>query len=304
MMQGAESNHESGEYFLGKHSPVGPTTDLGTAKRDLSEHGYCIVKNVMSEPLMNALRARLDEQAQGEIAAEMATRDGGPSLPNQRVWMLLNKGQVFRDLMVHPVIDQLLGHVLGPGFLLSSLTANIAHRGGEPMALHTDQNYVGFWTPKAVVANIAWMLDDFSDENGGTRLVPGSHLRPVLDAEPGQTRPPRHEDTIAAEGPAGSILCFDGRLWHGTGANRTDQPRRALLSYHCRPFIRQQENFMLGLDQDLWSTSSEALLDRIGFKVWGGLGRVESPVPTTRLEQDTGSIGPRAANGQRLPAST
>ena len=280
-----------------------PTTDLNRARQDLDERGYCVMPGVLSRAEIAVLKARLAEQAAGERARGVAFHDGGPSRPNQRVWMLVNKGRVFRDLMLHPIIEALMGHLLGPDFLLSSFTANIAHPGGEPMVLHTDQGYVGFWTPKPVVANIAWMLDDFSDANGGTRLVPASHLDQTASPRSSALAPdepanmPTFEDTIAAEGAAGSILCFDGRVWHGTGANRTREPRHALLSYHCRPFVRQQENFTLGLDPALRAAERPALLNRLGFATWAGLGRVEAPRPATPLFITPGAVGPLAADG-------
>ncbi|HVN01003.1 MAG TPA: phytanoyl-CoA dioxygenase family protein [Caulobacteraceae bacterium] len=280
--------------------------DVETARSNLDAQGYCIIPNVLSRAEIEALRSRLVEQAEGERVRGVAFHDGGPGRPNQRVWMLMNKGRVFRDLMLHPVIDALMGHLLGPDFLVSSFTANIAHPGGEPMVLHTDQGYVGFWTPKPVVANIAWMLDDFTDENGGTRLVPASHLNEAATPRSSAYAPtelanaPTLADTIAAEGPAGSILCFDGRVWHGTGANRSDKPRHALLSYHCRPFIRQQENFVLGLDPGLRASERPALLNRLGFATWAGLGRVESPRPATPLFVTPGAVGPLAADGTPL----
>jgi ectoine hydroxylase-related dioxygenase (phytanoyl-CoA dioxygenase family) len=284
--------------------------DLETARRDLDARGYCIIPNLLSSDVVESLRSRLIEQAEGERARGVAFHDGGASRPNQRLWMLVNKGRVFRDLMLHPIVEALMGHLLGPDFLLSSFTANIAHPGGEPMVLHTDQGYVGFWTPRPVVANIAWMLDDFTDENGGTRLVPESHLNAAATPRSSSYAPsepanmPTLDDTIAAEGRAGSILCFDGRVWHGTGANRTDRPRHALLSYHCRPFIRQQENFTLGLDPDLRATERPALLNRLGFATWAGLGRVESPRPATPLFISPGAVGPLAADGTPLPQET
>jgi ectoine hydroxylase-related dioxygenase (phytanoyl-CoA dioxygenase family) len=244
---------------------IASSPDFDEFRRQLDETGYCVVPNVLSAAEVATLKARLVEQAEGERARGVSFHDGGAQRPNQRLWMLLNKGRVFRDLMLHPVIETLMGHLLGPDFLLSSFTANIAHPGGEPMVLHTDQGYVGFWTPKPVVANIAWMLDDFTEANGGTRLVPASHLNAAATPRSSAYAPeepanmPTLEDTIGAEGPAGSILCFDGRIWHGTGANRTDRPRHALLSYHCRPFIRQQENFVLGLDPAIRDAERPAL---------------------------------------------
>jgi ectoine hydroxylase-related dioxygenase (phytanoyl-CoA dioxygenase family) len=282
---------------------TGAADGLDAARADLDSKGYCVVENVLSPGEVAAVRQRLVEQAAGERKTGVAFHDGGADKPNQRVWMLLNKGKVFRDLMLHPIIDALIGHLLGADFLVSSFTANIAHAGGEPMVLHTDQGYVGFRTPVPVVANIAWMLDDFSDANGGTRLVPKSHLdqsatpRSSSFVPSGVTRFPKPEDTIAAEGKAGSILCFDGRLWHGTGANRTSAPRHALLSYHCRPFIRQQENMTLGILPEIVKNERPELLKRLGFVTWAGLGRVENPRPAVPLHVSPGAISALDANG-------
>jgi ectoine hydroxylase-related dioxygenase (phytanoyl-CoA dioxygenase family) len=276
---------------------------LDQAKQEIDSQGYCIVENVLSRSEVSALKTRLEEQAEGERARGVDFHDGGPSRPNQRIWMLLNKGRVFRDLVLHPIVDALMGHLLGADYLLSSLTANIASPGGEPMVLHTDQGYVGFWTPKPVVANIAWMLDDFTEANGGTRLVPKSHLDRNATPRSSSFVPdqpanmPKPEDTIGAEGRAGSILCFDGRVWHGTGANKTDRPRRALLSYHCRPFVRQQENFVLGLLPTIRDSERPALLNRLGFAVWAGLGRVENPRPSVPLFIESGAVGALAKDG-------
>jgi ectoine hydroxylase-related dioxygenase (phytanoyl-CoA dioxygenase family) len=150
------------------------------------------------------------------------------------------------------------------------------------------------------------MLDDFSDANGGTRLVPKSHLdqkaspRSSSYAPPELAHQPKPADTIAAEGPAGSILCFDGRVWHGTGANKIDRLRHALLSYHCRPFIRQQENFVLGLLPEIRKTERPALLNRLGFATWAGLGRIESPRPSVPLFVSASPVGPLAKDGTPL----
>jgi ectoine hydroxylase-related dioxygenase (phytanoyl-CoA dioxygenase family) len=282
------------------------TSPLDGARAQLDAEGYCIVPNVLSAAEVAALKSRLVEQAAGERAAGVAFHDGGAGKPNQRVWMLVNKGRIFRDLMLHPIVGELIGHLLGPDFLLSSLTANIAGPGGEPMVLHTDQGYVGFWTPLPVVANIAWMLDDFSDANGGTRLVPRSHLNrsatprssSFVPAKPANM--PKPEETIAAEGKAGSILCFDGRVWHGTGANRTDVPRHALLSYHCRPFVRSQENFSLGLLPEIRESERDAFLNRLGFATWAGLGRTENPRPAVPLHKRLDIVGALGADGKAL----
>jgi ectoine hydroxylase-related dioxygenase (phytanoyl-CoA dioxygenase family) len=182
------------------------TTDRAQAFADLDTYGYCIVADALAPAQVAALRRRVIDQGLGEDARGVAFHD---SKANQRIWMMVNKGRMFRDLVIHPLVLEMMPHLLGEDFILSSLTANIARPGGETMYLHADQGYIGFWTPRPVVANVLWMLDDFWDENGSTRLIPGSHLR---GREPEDTQ----DRTIAAVGKAGSALVFDGRLIHGT----------------------------------------------------------------------------------------
>jgi ectoine hydroxylase-related dioxygenase (phytanoyl-CoA dioxygenase family) len=266
-----------------------PTEDRTQALADLAEHGYCIVANALSRSQLAELRERLMEQAAGEDAGGRGFHDGGGV--NQRLWLLVNKGKVFRDLVLHGLVSEFMGHLLGPDYLLSSLSANIARPGSVPMGLHTDQGYVGFWTPVPVVANIAWMLDEFTAENGGTRLVPGSHKQPFRAYDP--------SETIGAAGPPGGALIFDGRVAHGTGENHSaGSMRHALLSYFCRPFVRQQENFFVGLDPEIRETERPEFLARVGYRIWAGLGRLEAPgAPGLVHQQQDWLIGPLGRDG-------
>ena len=125
----------------------------------------------------------------------------------------------------------------------------------------------------AFVCNTMWMLDDFREDNGATIVVPGSHLfgrqpDPELDAD---------ANWISAEAPAGSAVIFEGRTWHSTGANRSDQPRLGLTTNFCAPQFRQQENLQLGTDPRILASASEELLALLGFKPWYGYGSIDSP---------------------------
>lgn len=254
------------------------TGDLELARRDLDALGCCAVPGVLGRQDLADVRRRVVEQAAAEAEAGLAYFDSGGA--NQRVWNLMNKGDIFHQLVVHPVALALVGSLLGDRFLVSSLTANIAGPGGEAQPLHQDQGYVPPPHPGALVANVAWCLDDVHDANGGTRFVPTSHRWKAGPA-------PDPAMTVAAECPAGGVVVFDGRIFHGTGANRTGSPRHVVLAYYCRPFIRQQENVFLSLAPEVEARLSEPVRRLLGFEVWGGLGVVEGP----RGVDATGLVG-------------
>ena len=136
-------------------------------------------------------------------------------------------------------------HLLGQGCLVSSLSAITIHPGEIAQPIHADDQVIPIPKPHtAVTANSMWAITDFTEANGATRIIPGSHL---ADHSPvyGQ-----HYDSVCAEMPRGSILVWDGGLWHGGGANVTDQRRRGIAMNYCAGFIRQQENQQLGIPLD------------------------------------------------------
>ena len=278
-----------------------PTTDLTIAKAHMDEFGYCILANAISPEEATALRTRLLEQAEAEAQRGITTLMEDKK---QLVFFLINKGQGFRDLLFHPGLRELVGHVLGSVYLLSSYVGHSAHPGGTKV-FHTDQ----WWMPPptngreetlikpgsitrethrghhaggkatmnlpamapACVCNAMWMIDDFREDNGATIVVPGSHLfgrqpDPELDAE---------ANWIPAEAPAGSVMIFEGRTWHSTGANRSDQARIGLTTNFCAPQFRQQENLQLGTSPEVLEEASEELLALIGFKAWYGYGSLK-----------------------------
>ena len=215
---------------------------------------------------------------------------------NQRVWMLPNKGKVFLEILEpHNYVD-CVKQVVGSEYLISSFGANIAKPGGVAMDLHTDQ----WWLPDPVrrdedflpsgsinrkkfnievnknisnnnelisrpaVSNVLIMLNGMTKENGGTLIVPGSHL---FGRHPDKNID-KNIKTISAEGPPGCAIITDGRVWHGTGANISKEERLAILITFCGPQFRPQENFTLGIKKDVFSNLNDYQKELLGFKVW------------------------------------
>jgi len=161
--------------------------------------------------------------------------------------------------------------MLGNSFLISNFSANITEPGNEPMQLHADQGYVvPPWPEIPLACNVAWLLDDFTEDNGGTCYVPGSHRHGH------GPDPERSYDTIPIQAPAGSMLIMDGRLWHRTGANRTESDKRAaLFGYYALRWIRPQMSW----NTTLWPTTVARLepefLDLLGYYT----GNTEYQIP-------------------------
>lgn len=270
------------------------TTDLEQASRDLAHHGLALLGDALSPQELEAARRRLDAQARAERNEGIAflergdvsngRYETGQDLPNQRVWSLINKGQIFRDIAVKQdllaIVERAFARSYGYpddvleqfGFdqvLISSLGANIARKGGVPMPLHADQGFAPGTTSYPLLVNVLWMLSDFREDNGATRVAPGSH---AVDQSGFYENPPT---TVPVQARAGTAMIFDGRLWHGTGQNVTNEPRYALFTTFCRPFVRQIENYALSLTSSAYEACSDQLLALLGFRTWSVLGSVE-----------------------------
>jgi len=242
--------------------------DVSDIRRKLDDDGYCLVPDALGAEELATVRAALDRVLDEDDAAGAALRYG-PDGANQRVWALLNRGEEFVRLATHPLGLAIVRSGLGPDIQLSNLSANVTGPGGdrEIGRLHTDQGFLPEPWEYQLATNVAFFLDDFTEENGATLVVPGSHL---------DTAVPDHGLAPSAPmrltGKAGTMAVWDGRLHHATGLNRTaDQRRRGIFSTYIRPFLRTQENWCRSLDPALLDKHPE-LSALCGFEEWQTLG--------------------------------
>lgn len=257
-------------------NPVIPTSDPQQALADLDAHGAAILCDVLTPAAVAEVRAKLLAGATRSEADGVPTRGYvfDPDTRNQRVFHLFNLDPVFVDLIRHPQALQFVQHNLGPDFLISNFSANITAPGSQKMVLHADQGYVPApWPANPLACNVAWLLDDFTEENGGTRFIPGSHRH-------GRSPDPALEhETVAITAPAGSLLVMDGRVWHQTGENQSrDCQRAALFGYYVLRWIRPQINWNAALWPATVAQLDPAFLHLLGYYS----GNVEFQIPNGR----------------------
>ncbi|MEO5819405.1 MAG: phytanoyl-CoA dioxygenase family protein [Vicinamibacteraceae bacterium] len=232
-------------------------------RRQLDRDGYVVLEDAMGPELLAELRDAICAQfvREGDRAGhEFKTEENARRLAN-----LVNKGEAFRRAIALPRVLEGVRHVLGADAKLSSLNARSADphsEDGQP--LHVDMSALpddrGYW-----VCNTVWLLDDFTTENGATRMVPGSHTwgqRPqdVL-ADPQAPHPVE----ILLIGKAGSIAVMNSHLWHGGTANRTAAPRLAMHGFYCRRDKPQQQYQKQLLDADVQAGLSAELRDLLAI---------------------------------------
>src|SRR4029453_14470105 len=200
--------------------PMRTLTDdeLATHVADIAEDGYTVIEDAIERDLVDDLVDAL-ERLERDLAVEPAENsfEGRHTL---RVYNLLVHGPVWGRVPPHPNVLPLVEAVLDPGCLLSSLSSIAIGPDETPQPIHADDQLIPLTKPHVpIVCNTMWALTDFTDDNGPTRIIPGSHLR---DHSPDYfTR----YDSIPAEMPKGSVMVYNGSLWHGGGANRTDRRR-------------------------------------------------------------------------------
>ncbi len=250
-------------------------------KWSLDELGYMVLEDFMGPDLLGALRTRVDElfREEGSEAGSEFKREP----QSRRLANLVDKGEIFERVIVMPDILEPVAHILGPRFKLSSLNLRSANPHSDwVQPLHSDVGAIadeqGYW-----VSNSVWMLDDFTRENGATRIVPGSHRWGKLPQQVVPDPSAAHPDEVLLTGRAGTVVVMNAHTWHGGTANHSSAERRALHAFYTRwdkpqqqyqkklirqevqqrlnPAVRQ----VLALDDPLNDRLSSAITGQSGF---------------------------------------
>lgn len=243
----------------------------------IARDGYSILENAIEPELVDALAEDLLR-----LEREHDVRPARNDFEGHRTWRIYNllvHGKLYERIPVHENVLPVVERVLDPGCLVSSLSSIAIGPDEKAQPIHADDQLMPLAKPHApTVCNTMWALTDFTEENGATRLIPGSHL---ADSSPDYGK---HYDSIPAEMKKGSVLIWHGSLWHGGGANRTRERRVGIAMNYCAGFIRQQENQQLGIPREIAKGFSPRLRELVGYGVYKMLiGHIDKRSPVELL---------------------
>ncbi len=250
-----------------------PALDPAKPLQEIAEQGYTILPGVIEPDLCDALSDGLIRiERERQIVPAANAFEGTRTI---RIYNLLAHGTPFDRVPIHPAVLPIVEGVLDAGCLISSLSSIAIGPEETPQPIHADDQLIALPRPHpALVCNTMWALTDFSEANGATRVVPGSHRFPTW---PDYGKP---QASIPAEMKRGSVLVWNGSLWHGGGANSTRERRVGLAMNYCAGFIRQQENQQLGVPREIVSGYPERLQRLIGYGVYRHLiGHIDKRDP-------------------------
>lgn len=246
----------------------------------IDERGYTVLERIVPDDFVDELTAAIDRLMEQLAIPFGANRFLGHR--SRRIFNLLSRDPIFARVPIYNEVLPLVDAVLGGQCLLSSLTAIEMNPGQDPQPLHADDGSITLPRPHVPIVCVAiWALTDFTRDNGGTQLVAGSHRR---DRAP---VPGEQADAITLEMPRGSVVVYNGSVWHGGGANRSDRRRLAIVANHCAGYIRQEENQLLAVPRELAQTFPRRLQEMMGYGVFRGLmGHVDQQDPGVLLDPD------------------
>ncbi len=253
-------------------------TDLGVTETILSldeksfldNNGYLNLGQILTDhqvsQINNTLKKLMDEE--GENAGSELLDSKYIKHPKEagadRLADLVNKGEIFDIFYTHPRVLAAIAHVLGSEIKLSSLNYRAAKPGMGLQKLHVD------WHEAVVpgqykVCNSIWLLDNFSKENGATRVVPGTHLTGDLPQEILTDQEAPHPDEVIIEAPAGTVVIFNSHTWHGGTTNSTTKNRRSIHSYFCQSDQPQQVDQSRYIKKETLQRLSPAAIKILGL---------------------------------------
>jgi hypothetical protein len=244
--------------------------DFDKKMERLQSDGFLLLPSLISPPECEHYKAMLEKDylryaplyhgSQNAETGSLANKSG-----EKVVYNLHNKSlewfKIFQHEQVLPFLDGLLkegSYRHSEPYYLNNISARCPLKSHPGQQLHVDSNLPG--VNYCIIANVLWALDEFTLENGATRVVPGSHIWRQF-AKDGE----HHPDEVSITAPQGSALIFNASLWHGGAENTTEKSRWAVALGYARWFIKPSFDFMYNTPEHIYRQMTDPQKKLLGF---------------------------------------
>jgi len=239
----------------------------------LRTQGAVIVDGVLSEAVADKVASELRPHFDKRGEEQKSQFNGFDTL---RLSEILARSRTSADLIGHKLVMDIADRVLLPfcvSYRIGSCSGIEIWPSESEQFLHRDDDIYPIRMPGMEwQISALWALTDFTEENGATRVVLGSH-----DGA-GEVVPMTQDDTLGAEMKKGSLLLYLGSTYHGGGANRSNAPRMALVNTYALGWLRQEENMYLSIPRDVAESYPENIRALMGYTPYGNvLGYIGDP---------------------------
>jgi hypothetical protein len=270
-----------------QHLPA--TSSVEELHAVLRRDGALIIDDLADVDLISRINAEMAPW----VAATPPGSDDFSGRNTKRTGALVARSPASRELIQHPTILEVTGKLLdrAQSYQLH-LTQVISIGPDSPgQSIHRDQwafDFFEFPSDYHVQCNTIWALTDFTEANGATRVMPGSQ---DLPNDHGHTV----EETVPAEMSTGSCLLYTGKVYHGGGANTSDETRMGLNITYDVGWLRQEENQYLSVPREVAETLPDDLLRLMGYRIGayalGYIDDVRDPLEAIRGATGSMSFG-------------
>jgi ectoine hydroxylase-related dioxygenase (phytanoyl-CoA dioxygenase family) len=258
----------------------------------LERDGAVVVTGVIDRATRDAVLRELaphlevvdpDASINKAYEADGGTSDFYPG-KTKRITALVARSETFRTFVTHPLMLSACDAILKPNCVHYQVHATAVLKigpGAREQMLHREEDPYQFFKvprPHMILASM-WAITDFTEANGGTLIVPGSHLWPA-------GRKASRDEVVGAEMPAGSVLLWMGGTLHGAGANRSEDWRYGVFLSYSLGWLRQEENQYVDVPYEIARTLSKEVRDLLGYRMHMGIGYFDVSVRSRRGENN------------------
>jgi ectoine hydroxylase-related dioxygenase (phytanoyl-CoA dioxygenase family) len=260
---------------------------------EINAVGYTIIEDFLSADVLGQVSAQLNQLLGGYKG-----RNNFEGHKTERIYTLIARAKIFEDIAEDPRVMALCEEFLLPNFLLTANQAISIAPGETAQPFHTDDAFYILPRPRPMISlSTIVAVDNFTTENGGTQVVPGSHkwsdekLKHEYTHGDGDINDEfgksLADQTVSLAMRAGSCAVFAGTLLHRGGANNSTGRRCAFSNQYCQPWARTQENFYLAIPPEQVAHMSDKVQSLLGYSIHPPfMGQVTASHPKKALAPD------------------